>query len=1146
MQKKWLTGFPDRESQKKLSKIMKLTVGLIIGFMMTVSANSYSQKTKLDVNLSNTTIMGLFEYIERNSDFVFLYRSEDFNTSKKVNIELKEATVYQILDQALKGENVAYNVYERQVVIRKMGEPANVPQVQKKEISGSVKESNGNSMPGVSVVVKGTTIGIITDMDGNFNLQVPAESKILVFSFIGMKTKEVDITGKSTVSVLMEEETVGIEEVVAVGYGTQKRSDITGSVTTVKVNENQAAQINAVDKFLQGRASGVDVVAGNGAPGAAMNVKIRGTGTLSGNTEPLYVVDGILINTASQEVSKANTSGNYSQESQNGLTAINPQDIESIEILKDASATAVYGSRGANGVVLITTKRGKTEKGQITFSLNTNVSTLAKKIPILEGTEFAVYSNELSKSLGVTPIYPGTPQGLDSLVTVDWQDYSTRTAVSQSYRLTFSGKAGKTNYYIAAGYADNQGVIENTWLKTGDLRVNLVQDITPNLKITSNTGITFSKNNWTQGTVALGSGNASMVRSMLRKSPILGYESEDGGQDLYTNSESPQTWFEQFEDKSKEFRLISSLNLDYKFSKVFSYRLALGGDVRNKTRQQYWGPDLAFGSNNGKATYSGLDYMAYSIDNLLLINKKFGSNHRLDGTVGFTYDSNIIQNSSTSSENFFTHILMSDGITLGQTYYPFNLSKTGVSILSALARASYNYREKYLLTLTGRLDGSSKFAPDSKYGFFPAVAGAWRAEREEFIKNLNIFTNFKLRLGWGQTGVQSIAAYQTQALYSMLQSPNASDGVNIGQVASRIANNKLTWETSTQLNAGADMGFWKNRVTANIDVYKKTSVDLLQNLRIAPSTGFSSIAINLGTIENKGIEFTINAVAVDKAIRWEIGANIATNRNKVKELGLPVNNWGTLMMSAYTGGNISTGEQLKVPANIFAEGQPVGMFWGLKSNGIYQSTDTENLTYKGTKTIPGDIKYIDQDGNSLIDAGDYTFIGNPNPDFTYGFNTSLTYKDLRLDLMMNGVQGRDICNANLVFEEYSGNSVSAAGANNIRKDAYFNAWRVEAPTNYYPRLGYAAPIDLSDRFIEDGSFLRLSNVTLSYNVPVNRMKMLSNLNVFVSGNNLLLLSGYKGFDPEVNSFTNDGTRIGVDFNSYPGSKSVSFGLKVGF
>jgi len=1146
MQKKWLAGFPDRESQKKLGKIMKLIILFFFGFMMTVSANSYAQKTKLDINLANTTILGLFKYIEQNSEFVFLYRTEDFNTSKRVDIDIKEASINQIMDQALKGESVTYHVYERQIVIRKAGEPANVQQPQKKEIAGTVKDNKGATVPGASVIVKGTTIGVITDMDGNFKLQVPAGSKILVFSFIGMKTKEVDITGKSSVTVLMEEETVGIEEVVAVGYGTQKRSDITGSVTTVKVNENQAAQINAVDKFLQGRASGVDVVAGNGAPGAAMNVKIRGTGTLSGNTEPLYVVDGVLISTASQEVNKANTSGNYTQESQNGLSAINPQDIESIEILKDASATAVYGSRGANGVVLITTKRGKTEKGQITFSLNSNVSTLSKKIPILEGTEFAVYSNELSKSLGLTPIYPETAQGLDSLKTVDWQDYSTRTSVSQSYRLTFSGKAGKTNYYIAAGYADNQGIINNTWLKSGDLRINLVQDITPKLKITSNTGITFSKNNWTQGTVLLGGGNASMIRSMLRKSPILGHDSSDGAQDLYTNSESPQTWFEQFEDKSKEFRLISSLNLDYKISKVFSYRLALGGDVRNKSRQQYWGPDLFFGANNGKATYSGLDYMAYSIDNLLLFNKNFGGKHKLDGTVGFTYDSNIIQNTSTSSENFFTQILKSDGITLGQIYYPFNLNKTSVSILSALARAGYSYRDKYLLTLTGRVDGSSKFAPGSKYGFFPAIAGAWRADQEEFVKHLNIFTNLKLRLGWGQTGVQSIAAYQTQALYNMLQAPNASDGVNIGQVASRIANNSLTWETSTQLNAGADMGFWKNRVTANIDVYKKTSVDLLQNLQIAPSTGFTSIAINLGTIENKGAELAINAVVIDKVIRWEIGANIAANRNKVKELGLPLNKWGTLMMSAYTGGNISTGDQLKVPANIFAEGQPVGMFWGLKSNGIYQSTDTENLTYKGAKTIPGDIKYIDQDGNSIIDAGDYTFIGNPNPDFTYGFNTSLSYKNLRLDLMMNGVQGRDICNANLVFEEYSGNSVSAAGANNLRKDAYFNAWRVEAPTNYYPRLGYAAPIDLSDRFIEDGSFLRLSNVTLSYNVPVKKMKMLSSLGVFVSGSNLLLLSGYKGFDPEVNSFTSDGTRIGIDFNSYPGSKSVSFGLKVGF
>lgn len=1132
---------------------MKLLSFLIFVSVATVTANSYSQQTKFNMNFENVSVRKVFQQIEENSEFILLYSEKSVDVERKVNIEIINQTVDKILDQVFMGTKNYYEISDRQIAIMEKGsqeKPFFMSKTseadQQKSVSGKVSDSTGAPLPGVSVVLKGTTTGVISDGDGKYSLARVPENSILQFSFVGMKSLEIKVGNLTSINVVLEDETIGIEEVVAVGYGSQKRSDITGSVTSVKVNDIQAAQINAVDKFLQGRASGVDVVAGNGAPGAAMNVKIRGTGTLSGNSEPLYVVDGVLISTASQEVNKANTNGNYTQESQNGLTAINPQDIESIEILKDASATAVYGSRGANGVVLITTKRGKTEKGQITFSLNTNVSTLSKKIPILEGTEFAVYSNELSKSLGLTPIYPQTVQGLDSLKTVDWQDYSTRTAVSQIYRLTFSGKTEKTNYYIAAGYADNQGIINNTWLKTGDIRVNLEQQINTKLKITSNTGITFSKNNWTQGTVAIGGGNASMVRSMLRKSPILGYESEDGAQDLYTNSESPQTWFEQFEDKSKELRLISSLNFDYKISKVFSYRLALGGDVRNKTRQQYWGPDLLFGSNNGKATYSALDYLAYSIDNLLLINKNFESGHKLNGTVGVTYDSNIIQNSSTSSENFFTQILMSDGITLGQTYYPFNLSKSSISILSAIARATYIYKDKYLLTLTGRIDGSSKFAPDSKYGFFPAVALAWRADQEEFIKRLDVFTNLKLRLGWGQTGVQSIAAYQTQALYNMLQSPNASDGVNIGQVASRIANQNLTWETSEQLNAGVDMGFWKNRITANIDVYEKTSVDLLQNLPIAPSSGFTSVAINLGTIENKGVEFGINAIVMDKAIRWEIGAQIASNRNQLKELGLPVNKWGTLMMSAYTGGNISTGDQLKVPANIFAEGQPVGMFWGLKSNGIYQSTDTENLTYKGAKTIPGDIKYIDQDGNSIIDAGDYTFIGNPNPDFTYGFNTSLSYKNLRLDLMMNGVQGRDICNANLVFEEYSGNSVSAAGANNIRKDAYFNAWRVDSPTNYYPRIGYAAPIDLSDRFIEDGSFLRLSNVTLSYKVPLKSVKMISNLDVFVSGSNLLLITDYKGFDPEVNSFTSDGTRIGIDWNSYPGSKSISFGIKVGF
>ena len=1132
---------------------MKLMFLLTVVCFLQTSATVYSQATKFSFELSNQRIKDILQDIENNSEYRFFYQREQVDVEQMVTLKINNETIEDILPELFKGQEVVFDVRQDNLILIKavqgaIGSSTEFYAQQQKSVTGKVTDASGNPLPGVTVIIKGTTNGTVTNFDGNYTLPNIPEDAILSFSFVGMKTQEIPTAGKTAINITLVEDAIGIEEVVAVGYGTMKKSDVTGSVSTVKVNETQAAQINAVDKLIQGRAAGVDVVSGNGAPGAALNVKIRGVGTLSGNSEPLYVVDGVLINTSNQEVKEGITSGNYSQESQSGLTAINPQDIESIEILKDASATAVYGSRGANGVVLITTKKGKAGKTKISFTANTDISKVSKKLPIFNDSEYALFHNELSNVLGLTPIYPSTQEGLDSLLTIDWQDYTLRTAISQNYRLTMSGKNEKTNYYIAAGYGDYEGIIKNTSVRKGDLRVNLEQEMTDKLKISSNTAINFQKNNWTQGTVNVGQGNASMVRSMLRKSPILGFETDDSSVDEFSNSQSPKTFFEQFQDLSKEFRLISSLNFDYKISKVFSYRLALGGDYRNKNRQQFQGPGLYFGGlTNGIASWSALEYYAYSIDNLLNFNKQFGEKHRLNGTVGCTYDSNFTQSASTSSTNFFTTVLKADGITLGQTYYPFNLYKSQISIASTLARATYNYNEKYLVTLTGRIDGSSKFAPGQKYGFFPAVALAWRADQEEFIQDLNIFTTMKVRMGWGQTGVQSISAYQTQALYGLIQTPNASDGLDVGQVASRIANNNLTWETSEQLNAGVDLGFWENRLKANIDVYKKSSIDLLQNFQIPPSTGFSTIAMNLGSIENKGIEINLDGIILDKKFKWNIGGNISINRNKLKSLGLPVNQWGTMQMAAYTGAAISTGNQLKVPANIFAEGHPVGMFWGLKTDGIYQSTDTLSLTYRGIKMVPGDVKFIDQDGNGIIDAGDNTFIGNPNPDFTYGISTSLSYKNLKLDIQINGVYGRDICNANLVFEEYTGDSNGGtAGQLNIRKDAWYNAWRPDAPTNAYPRLGYVTPIDLSDRFIEEGSFVRLGNITLSYDIPVKRMKIFSNLGVFLAGNNLLLLTKYKGYDPEVNSFTYEGGRIGIDYNSYPSSKSVSFGITAGF
>ncbi len=1008
-------------------------------------------------------------------------------------------------------------------------------------VKGKVIDENGEGIPGVSIILQGTSRGTSTNNEGLYSLSVNGPKSVLVFSFVGYFSEKVIVGNRKELNISLLTDAKALDEVVVVGYGEVKKSDLTGAVTSVKVDEKMASQNVSMDKLLQGRAAGVDVISGNGAPGAAINVRIRGVGTLTGNSEPLYVVDGIIMNSGG-EVRQASTNGNYSQETQNGLTALNPQDIETIEILKDASATAIYGSRGANGVVLVTTKRGKSGKTAVNFRASTEISRVSKQIKVLDGQEYAMMDNEFALINKILPRYPTSATGLDSLKTIDWFDYSFRDAITQNYRLSFSGKVQNTSFYLAGGFSDFQGTIKNSGLKKGDLRLNFIHDVSPKLKITSNTSMMFQVNNWTQGTERLGQANSSMVRSIMRKSPLIGLEttSEDL-QDVFLATESPQTWFEQFEDRSKEFRVLSALNFDYKLSKIFAYRLVLGMDYRNKSRSQYFGNGLFMGAaTNGRATYSNLDYISSEVQNLLLITPKLGKKHNLSGTVGFTFDKNLSTQNATVSENFFTSSLGIDGFSLGQAYYPLTLGKTQISVLSALARSVYSFNNRYFLTMTGRVDGSSKFAPGNKFGFFPSFAFAWKVSNESFFKSVKSISDLKLRLGWGRTGVQTIGAYQTRSLYNANTYPNATGSLAIGQIPARIANEELTWETSSQYNLGLDAGFLKNRLKLNVDIYNKTSIDLLQNFPIAPSNGFGSIALNLGSIQNRGIDIMLDGVVIEKPVRVSIGGNISINRNKLLNLGLPLTTWGAEKLSAYTGIGIST-SNLQTPANIFAEGQPVGMFWGLKTAGIVQSTDVNTPTYKSAKLVPGDVKMIDQNGDGLINDLDKTFIGNPNPTCTYGFNSSVSYKNLKLDVFFSGVYGRDIVNANWLYEGYLPNSGS-----NIRRETYLEAWRADKESNAFPRLGYQIPTDLTDRFIEDGSYLRLSNVNISYMIPFKKKKLFSSLEVFASGRNLALFTKYNGFDPDVNSYTFNGSLIGVDFNSYPNTKAIQIGFSANF
>jgi len=584
-------------------------------------------------------------------------------------------------------------------------------------------------------------------------------------------------------------------------------------------------------------------------------------------------------------------------------------------------------------------------------------------------------------------------------------------------------------------------------------------------------------------------------------------------------------------------------------SKAFTYRLQVGTDYRVKERQIWYGNSIFRGAQvNGEAGLSTLERFRYNVDNTLLFKKRFNKNHRINGTIGAVIDQSDIQRTTHQASNFTNQDLRADGISFGQVQQPIFFDKQGETILSLLGRFNYTLYNRYLFTLTYRADWSGKFAEGERLGQFPAFAFAWKMNEEPFLRKVESISEAKLRLGYGFTGNQGIPNYRTLTPYGPTQSPysDAGGGSLTAIIPVHLANPNLTWETTQQSNAGIDLGFLDNRYTFTIDAYYKNITDLLLNVEIGGSTGFENYFANQGDLINKGLEFSMSADIIDNDdFKWNVYGNIAFNRNTIENLGIPPAPFGNQTYSAFLGSQVSGGNYFKVPANIFIEGEAPALFYGFQTNGII-SNDAELAnapSFRGQPAQLGDVYLVDQNGDGNITDSDQTIIGDPNPDFNYGFGTSFEYKGLSLSLFFNGVQGNDIANGNLLREGYADNN-----SNNIRTEAYLNAWRPDNPNGTYPRVGYdlADETNFTDRLVEDGSFLRLNYVTLGYNLPTDNIKFIDGAYISVSGQNLLLFTKYSGFDPEVNSFSYDPGRVGLDWNSFPNQKSYSVSLNLTF
>ncbi len=1035
-------------------------------------------------------------------------------------------------------------------------------------ITGKVTDRSGLPLPGASVLVEGTTNGAVTDFDGLYTINVKEDGVTLIFSYVGFETQYIDLKDQTEVNVALDEASEVLDQIVLIGYGAVEREDLTGSVATVDPKEDAVAQNQSVEQLLQGRAPGVVVSANGFEPGAPSSIRIRGLNSLTSNTEPLYVIDGVIVDSATEDTNDPLSGGNSYLAPQGGISGINPRDIESIEILKDASATAIYGSRGANGVIIITTKSGKKGATKFNYTTTTRVGSIARDIPVLKTDSYIDYINESRANREFNPTFYQYPNGSIALYTnseefmlqnsdtitrlqpVDWSKDTYRTTVTTTHRLAISGGSDLSDYYISGGIISSQGVVPNTYAKSADINTKFNFELTDKLKMNLRVSAEHANNSASKGTENLGSTNNSLIRQIISGAPLLDFNEDDAATaELEEAVDGPRAWITDYDDLSKETRLLASMSLQYEISDVFDYKVQFGGDYRTKERKVWYGTGLFRGrQSNGEAGIATLNRFRYNLDNTLMFNKRFNKDHRINGTLGVVLDQRDIQQQSNQAANFANKDLRADGISFGSVQQPVFFNKEGESIVSFLGRLNYTLMNKYLFTGTFRADGSSKFAPGNRWGYFPAFGFAWKMQNEKFLRKSETISNLKLRLGWGLTGNQGIPNYQTIVPFNNTEVPysDAQGGALVGITPTSLANPDLTWETTSQYNAGLDFGFKEDRFQGTIDVYYKRIYDLLLRVQLPGSAAFPTYYANQGELFNKGIEFGFSGDIIDgKDFQWNVYGNIAFNRNRVGELGIQPSTFGNQTYSAFLGNAVSGGNFFKVPANIFIEGEAPGLFYGFETNGIISSVTelAQAPQFRGNDPQLGDVFLVDQDGDGNITDRDLTIIGDPNPDFNYGFGSGFTYKDLSLNFFFNGVYGNEIANGNLLREAYADNS-----NNNIRREAYFDAWRETNADGAYPRVGYdlAADTGFTDRIVEDGSFLRLSYITLGYQVPVKETSIFDSAYLSVSGQNLLLFTKYSGFDPEVNSYSFDPGRVGIDYNSFPNQRSYSVSLNLTF
>lgn len=858
---------------------------------------------------------------------------------------------------------------------------------------------------------------------------------------------------------------------------------------------------------------------------------------------------------------------------------MNPADIEDITVLKDASATAIYGSRGANGVIIITTKKGKAGKAKVNVTANFTIADARNLHNMLNLEQYAAYANMKANS-GEEKYYPQAngemhyvygenldkykkdptnPEYYRVLSYKNWQKEAYSSAFSQVYSASVSGGSDAMTYYVSGGFKDIKGIVSNTGIKQGDLRANLTANLSKSVTMALALNGSIKQNDMMTGGNTTGGIAGSLARTVLDTAP---YEIPADDPTLQTDMDAKTTvysWRDDYDDITDDKSFGGSLDLKWNICKYLSYNLRAGGNVNINERARWYGMQLTIGANDqGVLAMANLNKTNYNIENLLNLNIDLAKGIHLGATAGVTYDGHTFLNKNVKGTRFSNFDLRTKGLHLASVKTHEQPTQKDYQLLSYLGRINLSAYDKYLLTASVRADGSSKFKKGNRWSYFPSFSLAWRMEQEEFMKNINWLNQMKIRLGFGVTGNQGINPYATFSDYSQIIDYAKATGDQILAMAvSNLQNDGLKWERTSSWNVGFDFAFFNSRLSGSVDVYQKKTNDLLISRSLPASSGFASVMLNQGSLKNKGVEISLNGDILRNlnGWSWSLGGNIGFNKSKIGDLGFAPTDFGTLKnVRGYQGTSI--GDHFGI-ANLFIAGEAPGLFFGYKTQGIIQPKDivdgkvaytaADGSTKYYSSSVAndlgaGNIKAVDMNEDGVVDEKDKTILGNPNPDFTYGFQTRIAWKDLSVSASFNGVHGNQILNTNIRYYTPS------RQAGNLTQEAFRNIWTEENHSNLYPSATANVKNVVYDRYIEDGSYLRCSDITLNYTLPKSWMKKIGfqNIGVFASVKNAFVITNYSGYDPEINSFAFDGLRPGIDMNAFPSQRSYVFGLNVAF